>query len=162
MNIEISLPSNELLGYFQMSLQDTKISHIACDRSALCINKCQNKKRKRLEKKSQKMTISRNYKETINERIQAEPDFASAVLDEALTLLLNGETDTAKLILRDMVNNTIGFETLAQLTNKPGKSLHRMLSNKGNPTINNLTAILKALRQKFNIDFEVRAVQCQS
>ena len=76
------------------------------------------------------MPLSRNYKETINERIRTEPEFASALLDEALTLLLNGEPDTARFILRDLVNATIGFETLADETTKPSKSLHRMLSAK--------------------------------
>jgi DNA-binding phage protein len=43
--------------------------------------------------------------------------------------------------LRDIVNATVGFEQLAIETSKPSKSLHRMLSAKGNPTMDNLTAI---------------------
>ena len=50
------------------------------------------------------------------------------MLDEAVTLFFNGEPDTAKLILRDLVNATVGFESLAQDIHKPAKSLHRMLS----------------------------------
>jgi hypothetical protein len=41
---------------------------------------------------------------------------------------VNGEPETAKRILRDLVNATIGFETLAIEIDKPAKSLHRMLS----------------------------------
>lgn len=93
--------------------------------------------------------------------MQAEPEFAAALLDEAVTLFLNGEPDTARLILRDLVNATIGFEALADETTKPSKSLHRMLSAKGNSTMDTLTAILKVLRQKFRVNFEVRAVLCQ-
>ena len=104
------------------------------------------------------MPIVRDYKETINERAEREPEFAAALLDEAVTLFLNGEPETARLILRDLVNATVGFEALADETTKPSKSLHRMLSAKGNPTMDNLTAILKVLRQKFKINFEVRAV----
>jgi len=104
------------------------------------------------------MPIVREYKETVNERAQREPEFASALLDEAVTLFLNGEPETARLILRDLVNATVGFETLADETTKPSKSLHRMLSAKGNPTMDNLTAILTVLRQKLKINFEVRAV----
>ena len=104
------------------------------------------------------MPIVRDYKETIKERAQREPEFASALLDEAVTLFLNGEPETARLILRDLVNATVGFEALATETTKPSKSLHRMLSAKGNPTMDNLTAILKVLRQKLKINFEVRAV----
>uniref|UniRef100_UPI004055A983 helix-turn-helix domain-containing transcriptional regulator n=1 Tax=Candidatus Electrothrix sp. TaxID=2170559 RepID=UPI004055A983 len=107
------------------------------------------------------MLITREYKATVHERVQREPEFAAALLDEAVTLFLNGESDTARLILRDLVNATVGFEALAHETAKPSKSLHRMLSAKGNPTMDNLAAILKVLRQKFKINFEVRTVHCQ-
>lgn len=59
---------------------------------------------------------------------------AKALLKEAAALFLTGEPDTARLILRDLVNATIGFEALAELTHKPSKSLHRMLSQRGNPS----------------------------
>ncbi|GAB2798354.1 hypothetical protein GCM10027040_26280 [Halomonas shantousis] len=41
---------------------------------------------------------------------------------------MHGEPETARLILRDLINATVGFEALAEGTGKPGKSLHRMLS----------------------------------
>jgi DNA-binding phage protein len=70
-----------------------------------------------------------------------------------------GEPDTARLILRDLVNATVGFETLAKATAKQSKSLHRMLSAKGNPTMDNLTTIFSVLRQKLDVDIEVHAVR---
>jgi DNA-binding phage protein len=54
---------------------------------------------------------------------------------------LNGEAETAKLMLRDLVNATIGFEQLAQTVSQPIKSVHRMLSPSGNPTMTNLAAV---------------------
>ena len=66
------------------------------------------------------------------------------ILDEAATLFLNGEPGTAYLILRDLVNATIGFEQLAALTAKPRKSLHSMLSPTANPSMDNLAAIFLA------------------
>jgi DNA-binding phage protein len=66
----------------------------------------------------------------------------------------------ARLVLRDLVNATIGFEQLALETQKPSKSLHRMLSVKGNPTMEHLTLILMALRQMLKVTIEVRAVSC--
>ncbi len=107
------------------------------------------------------MSITRNFKETINERVQREPEFAVALLDEAVTLFLNGEPGAARLILRDLVNATVGFEALANETTKPSKSLHRMLSAKGNPTMDNLTIIFKVLCQKLNVNIEVHTVYCQ-
>ncbi len=41
------------------------------------------------------------------------------MLDEAGTLFLNGEPETARMMLRDLVNATVGFEQLAKLTGKP-------------------------------------------
>jgi len=64
----------------------------------------------------------------------------------------------ARLVLRDLVNATVGFEELAKEVEKPSKSLHRMLSAKGNPTMENLTRIIKVLKQKLSIDFEVHSV----
>ncbi|VEP11998.1 conserved hypothetical protein [Hyella patelloides LEGE 07179] len=104
------------------------------------------------------MTITRDITETVNERLKKDPEFAKALLDEAASLLLNGEPETARLILRDLVNATIGFEQLAQQTSLPSKSLHRMLSAKGNPTMNNLTAIFDVLRQKLKVNLEVTTI----
>jgi DNA-binding phage protein len=104
------------------------------------------------------MAITRDFKKTVIERAEREPEFAKALLDEAATLFLNGEPETARLILRDLVNATIGFEQLAVVTAKPSKSLHRMLSTKGNPSMDNLAAIFGAMRDKLKIGFEVRIV----
>ena len=106
------------------------------------------------------MPITRDVKETIDTRVKRDPEFAKALLDEAATLFLNGEPDTARLILRDLVNATIGFEELADKTSLPSKSLHRMLSAKGNPTMNNLTAILTVLRQQLKVNLEVHTIYC--
>jgi hypothetical protein len=84
--------------------------------------------------------------------------FAKALFDEAPTLFLNGEPDTARLIRRDLVNATVGFETLARLTDRPSKSLHRMLSSNGNLSMDNLAAFFGALRDRLRVDIEVHAV----
>ena len=47
------------------------------------------------------MTLTRNFKQTAIERIERDPAFAQALLDEAATLFLNGEPQTVRLILRD-------------------------------------------------------------
>lgn len=105
------------------------------------------------------MTLTRDFKQTVIERVQRDPAFAKALLDEAATLFLSGEPDTARLILRDLVNATVGFEQLARLTHKPSKSLHRMLSQKGNPSMDNLAAIFDAVRGWLKVSFDVRVVE---
>ena len=71
------------------------------------------------------MALTRDFKDTVVARVQSDPAFAQALLDEAVTLFFNGEPETSKLILRDLVNATVGFESLADGINKPAKSLHR-------------------------------------
>ena len=105
------------------------------------------------------MALTRDFKLTVIERVERDPAFAQALLDEAATLFLNGEAEAARLILRDLVNATLGFEQLAQVTDKPSKSLHRMLSPKGNPSMDNLAAIFGAVRQRLGVGLEVRTVQ---
>lgn len=104
------------------------------------------------------MALTRDFKRTVVARVQREPAFAKALLGEAATLFLNGEPDTARLILRNLVNATIGFEKLAAMTNMPSKSLHRMLSQKGNPSMDNLAAIFNAVRHKLRVGIKVRTV----
>lgn len=102
---------------------------------------------------------TRDFRETVQERVQNDEAFATTLLDEAVSLFLNGESDTARLVLRDLVNATVGFEELAREVEKPSKSLHRMLSAKGNPTMDNLTKIFSVLQRKLSVNFEVRAVK---
>ncbi|OHC82395.1 MAG: transcriptional regulator [Gallionellaceae bacterium CG1_02_56_997] len=105
------------------------------------------------------MALTRNFKQTVIERVERDPAFAKALLDEAATLFLQDEPETARLILRDLVNATLGFEQLAALTDKPSKSLHRMLSPKGNPSMDNLAAIFGAMRTNLKVELEVRVVE---
>lgn len=105
------------------------------------------------------MALSRNFKHTVTDRAGRDPAFAKAMLDEAATLFLNGEPDIARSILRDLVNATVGFETLAARTKTPSKSLHRMLSAGGNPTMDNLAAIFGAIRKSLKVDLRVRVTR---
>ena len=105
------------------------------------------------------MALTKDFKDTIVERVNRDSRFAQSLLDEAATLFLNNETETARLILRDLVNATIGFEVLAQQTEKPSKSLHRMLSQKGNPSMDNLAAIFGAVRTRLNVGIKAHSVK---
>jgi DNA-binding phage protein len=104
------------------------------------------------------MKMTRDFKETVKDRAGRDPAFAKALLDEAATLFLNGEAQTARLILRDLVNASLGFETLAAETSRPSKSLHRMLSEKGNPSMDNLAAIFGAVRKRLGVNIKAEAV----
>ena len=104
------------------------------------------------------MALTRDFKETVAARVQNEPAFAQALLDEAITLFVNGEPESAKLILRDLVNATVGFEALADEIHKPAKSLHRMLSKSGNPTMTNVSAIFAAIKRALKVEVRTQVV----
>jgi DNA-binding phage protein len=106
------------------------------------------------------MALTKDFKEKVNARVQRNSAFSEALFDEAVSLFLNGEPETARLILRDLVNATVRFEKLAIETSKPSKSLHQMLSAKGNPTIDNLTAIFAVLRRILHVEIKVQTVSC--
>jgi DNA-binding phage protein len=96
------------------------------------------------------MALTRDFKKTVVARVERDPAFAKELLDEATALLIGGEAETTRVILRDLVNATLGFESLAKLTDVPSKSLHRMLSPKGNPSMDNLAAIFEAVSNKIS------------
>ena len=91
------------------------------------------------------MALARDSKDTVKERAARDPAFAKAMLDEAATAFLNGEPYVARLILRDLVNASLGFEDLAA-------ELHR-------PSMDNLAAIFGAVRKRLGVAFEAHAVE---
>lgn len=97
------------------------------------------------------MALTREFRKTIAERDRRDADSAKAMPDEAATFFLNGEPGMARVILRDLVNATVGFEELASATAKPGKSLNRMLSPKGNPSMDNLAAIFEDVYRRLGL-----------
>ena len=104
------------------------------------------------------MALTRDLRPTVIERVRNDPEFARALLDEAATLFINGEPQTARLVLRDLVEATIGFEKLAVETAKPSASLRRMLSKEGNPRMDNLAAILGVVRKSLGVELQAHAI----
>jgi DNA-binding phage protein len=45
------------------------------------------------------------------------------------------------------------------MTDRPSKSLHRMLSPNGNPNMDNLAAIFGAVRSRLKVGLEVHTVE---
>lgn len=78
------------------------------------------------------MPLTRDFKETIQERASRDARFREALLKEAVDALLSGDVETGKTVLRNYINATVGFDKLATVTKKSSKSLMRMLGPKGN------------------------------
>jgi len=101
------------------------------------------------------MPLTRDFKRTIQARIESDPAFRDELLREGVECLLTGELETGKAILRDYINATIGFETLSNLTHKSAKSLMRMLGPKGNPQARNLFEVIAHLQKTGGLRLEL-------
>ena len=97
------------------------------------------------------MTLTRKYRETVLARIKADPKFARALYAEAMNAILEGETEEGLSMLRDLVHAEISFKELARQTGFDEKSLHRMLSSRGNPTARTLAKIVAAIREDLGL-----------
>ncbi len=105
------------------------------------------------------MPLTRDFKETIQARIEKDPVFRNELLREGVECLLSGDLETGKAILRDYINATIGFEKLSNLTQKPAKSLMRMFGPKGNPRARNLFEVIGHIQKTGGFRLGLRAVR---
>ncbi len=102
------------------------------------------------------MALTRDFRETVMARARQDTEFREGLLTEAVECFLAGDVGTGKILLRDYINATIGFQELGRLTNKKGTSLMRMLGPKGNPAARNLFDIIARLQENEGIHFKVR------
>ncbi len=105
------------------------------------------------------MPLTRDFRETVQARAGRDPAFREALLREGVECLLAGDVDAGKIVLRDYINATIGFEELGALTNKQPKSLMRMFGPAGNPHARNLFEVIRCIQQHEGVQLEVHAVR---
>ena len=74
--------------------------------------------------------------------------------------MVAGDLDTAKSVLREYINGTVGFVALGRALSKSPKSLMRMLSAEGNPQARNLFEMLAYLQKIEGTGLEVHAARC--
>lgn len=89
----------------------------------------------------------RSYREDLLERLK-DPDYAAGYLEAVLEE--DSSPEAFLLALRD-VAEAKGMTQLARETNLKRESLYTMLSERGNPVLNSLYAILDALDMRLSI-----------
>lgn len=105
------------------------------------------------------MALTRDFKETIQARVLADPKFRDALLKEGIEIMLTGDVDGGKLILRDYIKATVGFEKLGADTGSSPKSLIRMFGPGGNPQARNLFGVIGHLQRHAGLTLHVTAQQ---
>jgi hypothetical protein len=101
------------------------------------------------------LPLTRSFRETINEQL-TDPDFRREFLREAVANMFAGDLDTAKSVLREYINGTVGFISLGESLSKSPKSLMRILSPQRNPQARNLFEMIVCLQQLHGIVLEVQ------
>jgi DNA-binding phage protein len=104
------------------------------------------------------MALTRSFKETIRARVERDPRFRKELLRESIAAMLDGDVTTAKTMLRDFINATVGFTELSAATHIPSKSLMRMLGPSGNPRAENLFEVVGFLQRREGVRFDLKAV----
>ena len=105
------------------------------------------------------MPLTKDFKTTVMARARRDAGFRERLLTESIELMLNGEPEVGKEIIRDLINATIGFDELGDRVGKAPQSLMRMFSSKGNPQSSNLFAVIEVLRRHEGVRLEVEAVR---
>jgi DNA-binding phage protein len=103
------------------------------------------------------MALTRDFKETVLARVQADPKFRDALLKEGVETMLAGDVDSGKAILRDYIKATVGFEQLGAETGSSPKSLIRMFGPTGNPQARNLFSVISHLQRHAGLTLHVTA-----
>ena len=102
------------------------------------------------------MALTRAFKETVKARAERDPAFRIGLLQEALEALTSDDLETGKILLRDYVNATVGFEGLGSALHKSPKSLMRMLSAEGNPRADNLFSVVAHLKANEGVSLSLQ------
>ncbi|WP_437186774.1 transcriptional regulator [Planctomicrobium sp. SH668] len=101
------------------------------------------------------MALTRSFKELVKSRADCDPVFRVALLQEAVELFVHGQTDDGKAALRAYINATIGFQELGSALEKKPHSLMRMLGPAGNPTADNLFALIAFLQEHEGVTLNI-------
>ena len=105
------------------------------------------------------MALTRDFRETVQERVKPDAASRKGLLNEAIEGLLSGEASVSKELLRDYINATVGFPKLAAHTKIHVKTLHQMFGPNGNPTAGKLFDIVAYLQNVEGVRFEIRSTR---
>jgi hypothetical protein len=99
---------------------------------------------------------SRPFSESIKEDLIQSAEFRRAFLGEGVSCLISGDVETGKIVLREYINGTIGFQALGEALGRSPKSLMRMLGPQGNPQARNVFQMIAYLQKAEGTVLEVR------
>lgn len=103
------------------------------------------------------MNMTPTFSGLVQKRVASDPASRAALLREGIDVMLAGEVDTGKAILRAYIKATVGFEKLGEATGAPSKSFISMFGQRGNPQARNLFGIIGYLQKQAGVELPVVA-----
>jgi len=101
------------------------------------------------------MAKSRSFSDLVQRHVKGDKKFVEALLREGVDALLSGDVESGKIILRDYIKATVGFEKLGEATGTQPKSLIRMFGPRGNPQAKNLFSVIGYLQKRAGVRLHV-------
>jgi hypothetical protein len=101
------------------------------------------------------MARTRSFSELVQRNVKGDKKFADALLREGVDALISGDVESGKILLRDYIKATVGFEKLGAATGAPPKSLIRMFGPRGNPQAKNLFSVIGYLQKRAGVRLHV-------
>ena len=99
---------------------------------------------------SEKVATSRDYQESLINGLR-DPKEAAAYLDAALEY---GDRPAFLLAIRNVIDALGGMSKISRHTGLNRENLYRVLSEKGNPELNSLEKLLKALGLRLSVEVD--------
>ena len=97
------------------------------------------------------MATSRDYQESLIKGLR-DPKEAAAYLDAALEA---GDRPAFLLAIRNVIDSLGGMTQISRDTGLNRENLYRVLSEKGNPELNSLEKLLKALGLRLAVEVDI-------
>ena len=98
---------------------------------------------------------TKSFKELVQKHVADDSAFDEALLREGIEVLLTGDVETGKAVLRDYIKAAVGFEQLGKATGTQPKSLIRMFGPRGNPQAKNLFSVIGYLQERAGVRLRV-------
>lgn len=105
------------------------------------------------------MVLTHDHHETVQARARRDPEFREALLKEAAQCLLAGEVGVVRILLRDCIIATVGFEQLGAMAGESPENLAQMFGPAGTPLADDLYEVIALLAQHEGVRLEMSAAR---
>ena len=101
------------------------------------------------------MVLTRSFRNTVIDRARRDLEFRSSLLVECMQCCIIGDVEIGKVILRNYIHASMGFDKLSRLTGKDLKYLVQMFEPDSNPQVSDFFDIIWHIQRHDGIHIKV-------